>query len=450
MLHPARTPWLRSTIVGIILFATHSLASHADDWPGWMGERRDGVYLETGIVNEIPSKGLSIKWRQKIGPGYAGPALAGGRVFLFDYQPKDGKLFNDPGKRADLKGRERLVVFDANTGTQLWEHSYDCPYSISYPAGPRCTPTVSGEHVYLLGSEGDLTCLQVDDGEVVWKRSLKRDFAAEVPIWGFTSHPLVDGDLVYCMVGGDGQGIVAFDRLTGKVRWKALDAKAGYCPPSMITAGGAKQLIVFHPTAIVGMNPKTGSVYWDVPMSPSYDMSIARPVVSGDKMFASAIHNEAILLQLDSAKPKATELWRGEPKSAVHAGNSTPVFVDGVIYGTDCVEGALIAVDAKDGSRIWKTFDATKPGEKRFIKHGTAFITRIRDTNRFFLMSETGDLIIAELTRKGYTELGRFHVVDPTNESFGRPVVWSHPAYGNQTAFVRNDKELVAVDLSVQ
>jgi outer membrane protein assembly factor BamB len=420
----------------------------AGDWSGWMGSQRDGVYRETGIVDEIPAAGLRIKWRKPASPGYAGPAAANGRVFVFDYQTAAGKAFNDPGQRANLQGKERLRALDAETGEQLWEHAYDCPYSVSYPAGPRCTPTVDGDFVYSLGSEGDLKCLRTSDGQEVWSRQFKRDFAAEVPIWGFTSHPLVDGDLLYCMVGGAGQGVVAFDKKSGEVRWKALDTSAGYCPPSIITAGGTRQLIIFHPEAIASLNPADGSTYWSVPIKPSYEMSISRPMIDGNLMFASAIHNEAVLIELSTDRPAAQERWRGEPKGAVHSGNSTPLFVDGVIYGTDCNEGSLIAVDSQDGSRLWTTFEATKPGEKRFIKHGTAFITRIGQTDRYLLMSETGDLLMAKLTRSGYQDLGRFHAVDPTNEAFGRPVVWSHPAYANRTAYIRSDKEIVAVDLA--
>ena len=431
-----------------LLLSLSATPLRGEDWRGWMGSERDGVYRETGIIDEIPASGLAIKWRKPVSAGYAGPAAAAGRVFVFDYQAESGKAFNNPGQRANLQGKERLTALDAASGQQLWQHAYDCPYSISYPAGPRCTPTVDGDHVYILGSEGDLNCLQAADGEVVWSRQLKRDFAAEVPIWGFAAHPLVDGDLLYCMVGGAGQGIVAFDKKSGEVRWKALDAKAGYCPPTIIQAGGTRQLIVFHPAAIVSLNPKDGSAYWNVPINPSYEMSIARPMVDGNLMFASAIHNEAVLLELAGDRPAVKERWRGEPKGAVHSGTSTPAFADGVIYGTDCNEGSLIAVDSKDGSRLWETFEATKPGEKRFIKHGTAFITRIGDTDRFLLMSETGELLMAKLTRSGYQGLGRFQAVQPTNEAFGRPVVWSQPAYADKTAYIRNDKEIVAVDLA--
>jgi outer membrane protein assembly factor BamB len=391
---------------------------------------------------------LKVKWRKPIQGGYAGPAVAAGRVFVFDYKKESGNAFNDPGTRANLKGQERLTAMDADTGKQLWQHAYDCDYSISYPAGPRCTPTVDGDHVYILGSEGDLKCLATSDGNLVWSRSLKRDFGAEVPVWGFAAHPLVDGDLLYTMVGGTGQGVVALDKRTGDVRWKALDAKAGYCPPSIINAGGTRQLIIYHPTAVMGLDPASGDVYWDIPLTPSYDMSIARPMVEGNLMFASGIRNEAVLIELAADRPAAKVRWRGEPKGAVHSSNATPLFVDGVIFGIDCNQGNLIAVSSDDGSRLWQTFEATKPGEKRFIGHGTAFITRIGDTDRFLLMSETGDLLMARMTKQGYQDLGRFHVLEPTGECFGRPVVWSHPAYANRTAYARNDKEIVAVDLA--
>jgi outer membrane protein assembly factor BamB len=411
------------------------------------------VYRESGIVDEIPADGLDVKWRIPIAGGYAGPAVADGRVFVFDYEKSQGEAFNNPGERANLQGKERLTAVDAETGKQLWQLAYDCPYSISYPAGPRCTPTVDGDHVYILGSEGDLHALRVSDGGEVWKRSLKNDFAAEVPIWGFSAHPLIDGDLLYTMVGGSGadgkgQSIVAFDKLTGEVKWSAIDDKAGYCPPSIVQHAGVRQLIAYHPTGVTSLNPATGGVYWNVPIAPSYEMSIARPMVDGDLMYASGIRTESVMIQLASDSSTAQEVWRGEPKESIYSANATPIFADGVLYGTDCNDGNLIAVDATDGSRLWTTFDATKPGENRFIKHGTAFVTRIGETDRYLIFSETGDLLMSRMTAKGYEDLGRFHVLEPTGECFGRNVVWSHPAYANQTAYARNDSELVAVDLA--
>ena len=423
-------------------------ATIADDWEQWMGPERDGVYRESGVIDSIPDEGLKVKWRKSVHGGYAGPAVADGRVFLFDYRKTSGDAFNRPDARANLEGFERVVALDANSGEELWVHEYKCPYSISYPAGPRCTPTVDGDRVYILGSEGDLLCLNAKSGKLIWSKSFKKDFKAEVPIWGFSSHPLVDGDLLYTMVGGKGQGIVAFDKMTGEVRWQALDCKTGYCPPTIIERGGTRQLIVFHPKAVTGLNPKDGKPYWSIEIEPLYEMSICRPMIDGDLLYASGIGNQSVMIQLDSEKPEAKELWRGNPRNSVYGANATPLFVDGVLFGSDCMIGKLIAVDAKNGERLWTTFDATQPKEKRRVVHGTAFVTRLGDSQRYLIMSETGDLLVAKMTREKYEPLGRFHVLEPTGESFGRSVVWSHPAYANKTAYIRNDKEIVAVDLA--
>ena len=432
--------------VAVIIFAC--TASKADDWKGWMGDQRDGVYRESGVIDEITPNGLTVKWRNSVGSGYAGPAVAEDCVVVFDYLKSSGEPFNDPGTRASLQGSERIQVFEANSGKLKWSYQYDCPYSISYPAGPRCTPTIDDGKIYSLGAEGDLKCIGLQNGKLIWERSLKESFGIEAPIWGFASHPLIVNDLLYTSVGGKGQGVVALDKLTGQVVWKSLDAKTSYCPMTLISAGGTEQLICFHPQAVSSLNPQNGELYWEVPIAPDYEMSIASPVVEGNLMYISSIRTEAIMLKLNPSSPTVTELWRGEPKNAVHCANSTPLFVDGIVFGTDCNDGDLVAVDSKDGTQLWTSFEPTKPGETRYIRHGTAFITRRGDSNQYFLMSESGDFIVAELSADGYLEKGRFHVLEPTAECFGRSVVWSHPAYAQKTLFARNDKEIVAVNLA--
>ncbi|MEM9412839.1 MAG: PQQ-binding-like beta-propeller repeat protein, partial [Planctomycetota bacterium] len=284
-----------------IVFAAYAIFcigvyAQAEDWQQWMGPNRDGVYRESGIIDSIPDSGLRIKWRTPVQGGYAGPAVADGKVFVFDYQRKSGKAFNNPSQRANLNGSERVIALDAKTGEEIWLHQYDCPYSISYPAGPRCTPTVDGERIYILGSEGDFKCLNSSDGTVVWETNFKKEFSAEVPIWGFSAHPLVDGDLVYTMVGGQGQGIVAFDKMTGKVKWKALDCKAGYCPPTIIEKAGTRQLIVYHPTAVASLNPQSGKSYWSIEIEPLYEMAICRPMINGNYLYASGIGNKSVMI----------------------------------------------------------------------------------------------------------------------------------------------------------
>jgi outer membrane protein assembly factor BamB len=417
-----------------------------DDWPQWMGTQRDSVWRERGIVKTFPKEGLPVKWRVPVSYGYAGPAVADGKVFVPEFVNAGGALSNNPGVRVKLPGKERVLCLDAATGAELWKHEDELVYELSYPGGPRCTPTVDGERLYMLGAEGLLSCLQVKDGSVVWQKNLKAEYKVEAPIWGFTAHPLVDGDLLYTLVGGEGSVAMAFDKNTGKEVWRALTAtEPGYCPPTMIEHAGVKQLLIWHPQSINSLNPKTGEVYWSIGLEPNYGMSVTAPRKEEDYLFASGIGNASALLKLTSDKPGAEVVWRGNPKNSVYCSNSTPFLSGGMIYGADCQTGAFIGAKMQDGERLWDTFVPTTGGERR-ASHGTAFI--VQQAHRYFLFSETGDLILADLSPKGYEELGRFRVLEPTNESFGRPVVWSHPAFANKCVFARNDKEVVCVDLA--
>jgi len=204
---------------------------------------------------------------------------------------------------------------------------------------------------------------------------------------------------------------------------------------------------VFHADGLASLDPATGSLYWEEPLKPSYEMTICRPQRDGDLLYASGIGEKSLMLRLASDRPAVEEVWAEESRDrAVYCANSTPILFDGVIYGADCGSGKLIAVDEKSGERLWSTFQATNPINDRRVNHGTAFLTRIGD--RILAFSETGDLLIFACSREGYQEFGRFHVLEPTGECFGRKVVWSHPAYAQRTAFIRNDKEIVAVSLS--
>jgi outer membrane protein assembly factor BamB len=366
-------------------------------------------------------------------------------VYLPDYQIATGEIRNDPGSRIALTGQERLHCLDAATGKTLWLHAYDAPYKISYPCGPRATPTVADGKVYLLGAEGQLTCLDAVTGTVVWAKALKEAYKTDSPQWGFCGHPLVDGSKLICSVGGPGSGVVAFDKETGKELWRAVSARAPtYCPPSIIQAGGTRQLIVWDPDKLNSLNPENGQAYWSQPLQPGYDMSIMAPQQYGNKLFASGIGRVGALYNLDESKPAATLAWVGTAKSAVYAANATPLIHDGTIYGVDCDTGFLMAVELETGKRLWET---AKPyGAERRLNHGTAFL--VRHAHGFFLFAETGDLVLAQLSPQEYREISRFHILEPTGECFGRPVVWSHPAFADKCCFVRNDKELVCVSLA--
>ncbi|MBM4021057.1 MAG: pyrrolo-quinoline quinone [Planctomycetes bacterium] len=417
-----------------------------------MGPSRDGVWREAGVVRTIPAAGLSVKWRVPVRGGYAGPAVVGGRVYLADYDRPHGPLANDPNGRTVVMGRERILCLDAVSGKLLWKHEEERPYAISYASGPRCTPTAAGGLVHALGAEGNLVCLDAATGRVVWSKDFKRDYAAPTPIWGFCGHPLVVDDLLVCLVGGEGSVAVAFEARTGRERWRALSAsESGYCPPTLIGAGGSRQLLIWDADKLNALEPGTGRVCWSQPLKPMYGMSIMAPRVAdtaaGRVLFASGIGRVAALFTLAGDGSAASVLWRGEPTSAVFCANSTPFIAGETLYGCDCDTGMLTAVDLATGRRHWETLAPTTAGQRR-SKHGTAFLVQHEppgDGGRTWLFSETGDLIVARLSPERYEELGRMHVLDPTNECFGREVVWSHPAFADRCVFARNDRELVCV-----
>jgi outer membrane protein assembly factor BamB len=419
---------------------------YAEDWAQWNGPKRTGEYAESGVLREIPKEGLKKLWSAPVSLGYSGPAVSSGRVYVTDYTKESGESTNNPGGRDKLTGKEAIHCFDASSGKKIWSYSYDRAYELSYPSGPRVTPTIDDGMVYFLGAEGDFACLSADKGEVIWKTQVKERFKTESPMWGYAAAPLVIGDQIVLLAGGDGSLVVSLDKKTGKENWRALSGKEiGYCPPTLIRAANVDQLLIWEPQSLHALNPTNGKVYWSTPLVPKYEMSITPPVVSGDLMYASGIGEVAQMFRLNQDKPGVEVLWKGNPKNAVYCSESTPIFEGDYLYGCDCGKGPLMCVRASDGTRMWETFQPTAGGDRR-VSHGSAFLNKVGD--RYYIFSETGDFIIAKLSPEKYEEVGRFHVIDPTNDCFGRSVVWNYPAYANRCLYVRNDKETICYSIA--
>ena len=434
-------------ILAVALFAVGCVATgRSADWPQWLGPDRNSVWQETGILERFPDDGLKVLWRVPISGGYSGPAVANGKVFVMDFSPVSGTSRLDFNNRDRMKGKERVVCLSADTGKTIWAHAYDCEYNISYATGPRCTPTVADGKVYTLGAEGNLICFDASSGKPVWSHELKKEYKVETPLWGFCGHPLVDGKKLLCLVGGEGSIAVAFDKENGKELWRSLTAREpGYCAPSIIEAGGRRQLLIWHVESLNGIDPETGKPFWSVPLAPNFGMSIAMPRKLNDLLFASGIGNIGLVLRLANDKAAVTEVWRGTAHNAVYCANSTPFLENGMIYGCDCTSGHLRGVKLENGERMWETLEPTAGTERR-AAHGTAFI--VKNGDRFFLFSETGRLIIAKLTPEKYEQLSAVKLLEPTGTAFGRNVVWSHPAFANRCIYARNDKELVCASLA--
>ena len=433
----------RLGVLGALFLVGNAL--FADDWPQWLGPNRDAVWRESGIVERFPTNGPPVRWRAKIGGGYAGPSVAKGRVYVADRQLAKGA--SDPSQPSD-RSVERVLCLSEADGEVLWKYQYECPYTISYPAGPRVAPLVSDGKVYTLGAEGNLCCLDADSGRVLWSRDFKQEFGIKAPMWGFAGHPLFEGNRLICLAGGPGSTAVAFDKDTGKEIWRALSAaEPGYSSPVIYEAGGKRQLILWHPEAASSLDPDTGQVYWSVPFKSRMGMSIATPRKMGDLLFFTCFYNGSLMLRLDSAKPAATPGWRTlkvNEKDTTHlnAVMCTPFLEDGYIYGV-CSYGQLRCLKADTGERVWETFQATTSGED--VRWANAFI--VKNGDRFFLFNEKGDLIIAKLSPRGYEEISRAHLLEPTGSAAGRAVLWSHPAFANRHVYARNDKEIICVDL---
>lgn len=435
------------SLFALILSTAHVSAA---DWPQWLGPNRDDVWAESGIVESFTDGGLKLKWRKPVSGGFSGPAVVNNKVYVTDYVRSAGDEKPEPTKRNELKGKERVLCLDAETGNELWKHEYDCNYSISYPAGPRCTPTVEKGKVFILGAMGDLFCLDADKGGVLWTKNLPKAYCAPLPLWGYAGHPLSYKNFLICTVGGKGSAVVAFDKDTGKEIWKALDTpEIGYSPPTLIEAGGVTQLLIFHGQGISSLNPDNGQIYWFEPLATAYSMAIMAPRKSGDLLFAGGHSNRSIGLKLDTAKPKVTKVWKGSRDLGLAPVSGTPFVEDGVAYGIDG-DGVFRAMRVATGERLWGT---SKPvngqdGEGRGAIEGATFVTK--NGNRFFLFGENGDLVIAKLTPEKYTEVSRTKLLDPVGIGLGRKVVWSHPAYAGKCVFARNDKEIVCASLAAK
>ena len=428
----------RYLILTAILFLGCVSSSQAEDWPEWRGPTRDGVWHETGIVEKFATAELPIKWRAKINAGYTGPTIAAGKVYLMDRIAERGNP------------RERIVCFDEKTGEEKWVVEYPCEYGrVGYPAGPRACVTIDGDIAYGIGATGKLHCLEAATGKVIWKRDLETEHKIAMPIWGVSASPVVEGDLLLLHIGGrDGACIIAVNKQTGVDVWKALDDRGQYSTPLIVNQAGQRVAVCWTGDSVTGLAVKTGETLWSQPWKPrNMPIGVATPVKAGNEVFFTSFYDGSLLLKLDPEQTAFEKLWhvigRNEQDTdALHSIISTPVFENGYIYGVDSY-GELRCLDAKTGDRVWET-DKAVPRARwstiHFVKNG----------DRYFLFNERGELIIAKLSPKGYEEISRAKLLEPTLDQLRQRggVCWSHPGYANKHVFARNDKELVCASLA--
>jgi outer membrane protein assembly factor BamB len=417
----------------------------AADWPEFRGPDRAGVWETAGVIDTFEglANPLPRVWTTPVGAGYSGPTVAGRGVYLMDR--------GVPGATEEV---ERIVCVDRATGAPRWAHSYACLYrDVDYAHGPRGSVTIREGRAYALGMMGHLHCLDAETGKVIWAKDLAAEYRIQMPIWGLSSSPLVEGGVLVVQVSApeDKACFVGFDRETGAEKWRAFADRGSYVSPIMIEQAGRRVLVAWTGQRIAGMDPATGAVHWEIPTPPSkMPINVPGPALNedGTLLFLSVFYDGARLIELSQTGLTARERWHRQginerTTDALHAMISPPYFAGGHVYGIDSY-GQMRCLDPATGERLWENLDAIPQG-----RWGTGFM--VPQGDRTWIVTERGDLILSRLTPDGYTEIGRARLIEPTTPLKQRPegtVLWSYPAFAGTHVFARNDRELICVDLA--
>ena len=427
--------------VGVLLLLNSTTLLRADTWPQWRGEKSDGIWRETGLIDSFPADGLQRKWSAPIGPGYCGPTVTEEKVYLMDR-----------GLESDSE-EERVLCFDRHTGEPVWTFAYSSVYEgVAYDAGPRASVTLSRGTAFSLGTMGHLHALDAETGEVLWKRNLVEEFRAEVPTWGVSAAPLVINGRVIVQSGGTaGPAALALDAETGEELWRGPADRMSYSAPTIPPAAPGT-VIVWSDSYLRSFSIGDGKVIWEVesPKVRPFASRVQSPVFNrtGDSFLLSDFNDGTRRFDLEDKT--WNEAWHVRGKNernteGLHSLIGSPAWIDDHFYGIDSY-GSLIGLKASDSSRVWKT-DSVVP----LSRWSTAFIIREGEQgNRVWMLNEVGEFILAELTPEGFQEMDRTQLIAGTQEVKQREhlIVWSHPAFAHRHVYARNDRELIAVSLA--
>ncbi len=376
------------------------------DWPQWRGTRRDGVSDETKWDTKWPEAGPKQLWKISVGPGASSMAVSRGRLYTV----------------GNISDKDIVYCLDAETGKEIWRYSYPCPLDArQFEGGPAVTPTVDDNHVYTLSHEGDLFCLDAASGKVVWSKNLPKDFDGRRPRWGYAGSPVIVDKLLIVDAGGRGTSTVALDKLTGDLVWKAGQDDASYGAPIAFEYGGKKCVALFNAFGLVVREVATGAEVARHPWKTSYDVNATTPIVAGDKIFiASGYSKGGALIQLDSTGPQV--LWQTKNMRNQFA---TCVLWKGNLYGFD--DSTLTCLDFASGDVQWK---------QQGLGKGTVVLAG----GRLVVLSETGELVIANAAPVKFKELARASVLT------GR--CWVAPVLSDGKIYCRNNAgDLVCLDV---
>jgi outer membrane protein assembly factor BamB len=409
------------------------------DWTRFLGPTGDSVSPETGILTRWPKEGLRVVWSKRLGGGYAMPAISRGRAFVFDRQGDE----------------QRLQCLKSETGDLLWTFKYPTDYvdKYNYSGGPRSFPVADGDRVYIFGPEGMLYCVRAADGKEVWKVDTAKEFGVIQNFFGSGSTPVVEGDLLLVVIGGsppgsdkvafarlksNGTALVAFDKLTGKVRYKTGDDLAAYASPVLATIQGRRSCFVFARSGLLGIDPANGKTIFHHPWRARAFESVnaSCPVVVGDRVFISETYGPgSVLLKI---KPdRVEEIWSDADKPADEKSMQchwmTPIHVDGYLYGCSGRhphEAELRCIELATGKIMWQKPRLTRTSLLQVDGH-------------LLCLGETGNLRLLKINPKRYEEVELMRQVD--NEP-----CWAAPILSHGLLCIRGGDKLVCLELIPQ
>ncbi len=401
----------------ILLFA--ALPGWAADWPQWLGPNRDNSSSEKISPWTAPPKVL---WRQPVGEGNSSPVVADGRVFVH------AKIAG--------KNEEELLAFGALNGERLWNAKYSrSAFKSLYGNGPRATPTVAGRHIYTFGITGILSCFDVATSKQIWQVDTLKKFKAANLVFGVSCSPLVEGDKVLVNVGAKGASVVAFHKDTGEVVWQSQDDGASYSSPIIFGTEKQRQVVFLTAKALLSLSPADGHLLWSFPLVDFLLESSTTPVKAGDVLVASSISYGSVGLRLETKDdaPAVKQLWKNDDLTCYF---STPVavgpdhlyMVTGAKPLTFKTGTSLHCIERRTGKELWQR---PKVGQYH------ASLLRTGD-DKLLMLEDSGSLVLLDPNPKEYRELARAVVSGPT---------WAHPALANDRLYVRDEKELICLEL---
>lgn len=415
------------------------------DWPGFLGPAGNGTSPEKGIRTPWPKEGLRIVWQRKFGQGYAMPAVSRGRLFHFDR----------------VGDQARLSCLKSETGELLWHFNYPTTYEdqFGYSNGPRCSPVVDGNRVYLFGVEGMLHCLRVTDGQLLWKVNTQAEFGVVPNFFGVGSTPVIEGDLLIVQVGGsppgseqlpfgdlkgNGSGVVAFDKRTGQVRYRVSDELASYASPVLATINGRRWCFVFARGGLLGLDPAQGRVAFHFPWRARALESVnaSNPVVVGDRVLISECYGPgSALLRVGPEGPEV--LWSDADKprrKSLQAHWSTPIHHEGYLYGCSGRHAHLAelrCLELATGKVMWS--------EPRLTRTSLLFVD-----GHFICLAEDGTVILFKANPQRYEELGRLDLHERTTadgEVLLEYPCWAAPILSHGLLYVQGKDRLLCLEL---